>query len=71
LFKRIVLFIVTNLAILVVLNVVLAALERAGVFGEGGLSGYGPLMVMSVLFGFGGSFVSLLLSKTIAKWCKS
>jgi len=68
LFKRIVLFIVTNLAILFVLNLVLVALERAGVFGKGGLSGYGPLMVMSVLFGFGGSFVSLLMSKTIAKW---
>ena len=67
-FKRIVLFVATNLAILFVLNLVLVALERAGVFGKGGLSGYGPLMVMSVLFGFGGSFVSLLMSKTIAKW---
>jgi heat shock protein HtpX len=68
LFKRIVLFVATNLAILFVLNLVLFALERAGVFGKGGLAGYGPLMVMSVLFGFGGSFVSLLMSKTIAKW---
>ena len=49
--KRIVLFVVTNLAILVVLNVVLAVLERAGVFGQSGLSRqYGPLMVMSALF---------------------
>jgi heat shock protein HtpX len=68
LFKRIVLFVATNLAILFVLNLVLFALERFGVFGKGGLAGYGPLMVMSVLFGFGGSFVSLLMSKTIAKW---
>jgi heat shock protein HtpX len=67
--KRIVLFVATNFAILFVLNLVLFALERAGVFGESGISRqYGPLMVMSVLFGFGGSFVSLLMSKWIAKW---
>jgi heat shock protein HtpX len=67
--KRIVLFVATNFAILFVLNVVLAALERAGVFGEEGLRAqYGPLMVMSVLLGFGGSFISLLASKWIAKW---
>jgi heat shock protein HtpX len=69
LFKRIVLFVATNLAILFVLNLVLVALERAGVFGESGVAAqYGPLMVMSVLLGFGGSFVSLLMSKWIAKW---
>jgi heat shock protein HtpX len=28
----------------------------------------GPLLVMAGLFGFGGAFISLLLSKTIAKW---
>jgi len=67
--KRIVLFVATNFAILFVLNLVLFALERAGVFGESGITRqYGPLMVMSVLFGFGGSFVSLLMSKRIAKW---
>jgi heat shock protein HtpX len=68
-FKRIVLFVVTNLAILVVLNIVLVILEQAGVFGQSGLARqYGPLMVMSALFGFGGAFISLLLSKWIAKW---
>jgi heat shock protein HtpX len=67
--KRIALFVVTNLAILFVLNIVLVALERAGVFGESGLARqYGPLMVMSVVLGFGGSFISLLMSKAIAKW---
>jgi heat shock protein HtpX len=67
--KRIVLFVATNFAILFVLNLVLAALERAGVFGDSGLSRqYGPLMVMSVVMGFGGSFISLLMSKRIAKW---
>jgi heat shock protein HtpX len=68
-FKRIALFLATNLAILVVLGVVLSVLEQAGVFGGEGLAAqYGPLMVMSVLFGFGGAFISLLMSKMIAKW---
>jgi heat shock protein HtpX len=67
-FKRIALFVVTNLAIMFVLNIVLLALEHAGVFGESGLSRqYGPLMVMSVMFGMGGSFISLLISKWMAK----
>jgi heat shock protein HtpX len=68
-FKRIALFLATNLAILVVLGVVLSVLEQAGVFGGEGLAAqYGPLMVMSALFGFGGAFISLLMSKWIAKW---
>jgi len=67
-FKRIALFVATNFAILFVLNIVLVLLERSGVFGESGLSRqYGPLMVMSVLFGMGGSFISLLISKWMAK----
>jgi heat shock protein HtpX len=67
-FKRIALFVATNFAILFVLNIVLALLERAGVFGESGLSRqYGPLMVMSVMFGMGGSLISLFISKWMAK----
>lgn len=68
-FKRLGLLIVTNLAIMFVLSVVLAALEALGVFGTEGLwRSYGPLLVMAALFGFGGSFLSLAMSKTIAKW---
>jgi heat shock protein HtpX len=67
--KRFGLLIVTNLAILFVLNIVLLILERAGVFeGSELLSSYGPLMVMSAMFGFGGAFISLLISKWMAKW---
>src|SRR6185503_1189099 len=29
---------------------------------------YGTLLLMSAIFGFGGAFISLLLSKTMAKW---
>jgi heat shock protein HtpX len=68
-FKRITLFLLTNLAILIVLQVVLRVLEHFGVFGtEGLLRSHGPLMVMAVVFGFGGSFISLFMSKVIAKW---
>ncbi len=67
-FKRITLFLVTNLAVLLVLSVVLKVLEHFGVFGPGFMRAYGPLMVMAAVMGFGGSFISLFLSKTIAKW---
>jgi heat shock protein HtpX len=67
--KRIGLLIATNLAILFVINIVVMVLERAGVFGEGEfLRAYGPLMVFSALMGFGGAFISLLISKWMAKW---
>src|SRR5689334_15282947 len=68
-FKRIGLLIVTNLAILAVLATVLKVLEGFGVFGETGLwNAYGPLLVMAGVFGFGGAFVSLAISKWVAKW---
>ena len=68
-FKRISLFILTNLAILVALNVVLGLLAALGVFDAAQLLGnYGPLMVFSLVAGFAGSFISLLASKWIAKW---
>src|SRR5262245_27649146 len=67
-FKRITLFLLTNLAVLLVLSAVLKVLEHFGVFGPGFMSQYGRLMVMAAVMGFGGSFISLALSKTIAKW---
>ncbi|MEQ1514706.1 MAG: protease HtpX [Lysobacteraceae bacterium] len=59
-FKRIALFLATNLAVLMLLSVVMA------VFGIDPRSNAG-LLVMAAMFGFGGSIVSLLLSKWIAK----
>jgi heat shock protein HtpX len=68
-FKRITLFILTNLAIMLALSVILAVLRAMGVLNAAqGLGQYGPLLVMSALFGFGGAFISLLASKWIAKW---
>ena len=62
---RILLLIVTNLAVSLLLGAVFLGLELAGVLPSGQ---WGYLFVSATVFGFGGSFVSLLLSKTMAKW---
>ena len=68
-FKRIALLILTNFAVMAALTVVINVLGALGVFGHGAfLHNYGPLVVMSGVVGFGGSFISLLASKWIAKW---
>jgi heat shock protein HtpX len=64
--KRVLLFIVTNLAVLLLLSVVMFVIER--VFGvrlpQGGLGG---LLVFAAICGFGGALISLALSKWTAK----
>ncbi len=65
--KRILLFILTNLAIMVVLGVVASVTGANRFIGANGLN-LGRLLVFALLMGFGGAFISLLLSKTIAKW---
>ncbi|AXT32605.1 protease HtpX [Pseudoalteromonas tunicata] len=62
--KRIVLFLITNLAVMLVLGIVLSILMS--VFGIDNRSLGGILMVATV-FGFGGSFISLYMSKWMAK----
>lgn len=61
---RIVLFLATNLAVLVLLGIVLSVLQN--VFGVQ-LGNTGTLLVFAAMFGFGGSFISLALSKWMAK----
>ncbi len=62
--KRVMLFIGTNIAIVVVLGIVLNILGPAlGIDNNS----YGGLLLFSAVFGFGGAFISLLLSKFIAK----
>jgi heat shock protein HtpX len=63
-FKRIGLFIATNLAVMVLLGIVLSVLQ--GVFGIK-LGNNGQLLVMAAVFGFGGAFFSLAISKWSAK----
>jgi heat shock protein HtpX len=64
--KRILLFIVTNLAVLLVLTVVARLLGIDAYLAAHGQSLQG-LLVWAGLFGFGGAFVSLALSKMQAK----
>ncbi|GAB2611958.1 protease HtpX [Novilysobacter erysipheiresistens] len=63
-FKRAALFIATNLAVMVLLGIVLSVLQ--GVFGVT-LGDTGTLLVFAAVFGFGGSLISLLISKWMAK----
>jgi len=69
-FKRVGLFLLTNLAVLLVFSVAWAILSR--VFGLSTFTSqygvnYGGMLVFCALFGFGGAFVSLLMSKWVAK----
>jgi heat shock protein HtpX len=65
--KRIFLFLITNLAIMLVLSVTLSVLGVDRFLSANGLN-IGMLLVFSLIVGFGGSFISLLMSKPIAKW---
>ncbi|MBU1621567.1 MAG: protease HtpX [Gammaproteobacteria bacterium] len=62
--KRIVLFLITNLAVMLVLSIVLSIVFK--VFGIDNRS-MGGLLIFAAVFGFGGSFISLALSKWMAK----
>ncbi len=64
--KRIFLFLVTNLAILVVLTAVARLLGVDQWLTQHG-AGLGGLLIFAALFGFGGAFISLALSKWLAK----
>ena len=65
--KRIVLFVLTNIAVLLVLSVVSSLLGVDRWLTENGLN-MGALLAFSAIFGFGGAIISLLMSKTVAKW---
>src|SRR5713226_8503726 len=65
--KRIVLLLATNIAVLLVLSVVVSVLGVDRWLMAEGID-YGSLLAFSAVFGFGGAFISLLMSKTIAKW---
>jgi heat shock protein HtpX len=65
--KRIVLFLATNLAVIVVLSVIISLFGLDRYLTEQGIN-YQALLVFSAVVGFGGSIFSLLISKMIAKW---
>ncbi len=64
--KRVFLFLVTNLAIVLVLSITARILGVDRILTANGLN-LGALLVFAALFGFGGSLISLMLSKWIAK----
>jgi heat shock protein HtpX len=65
--KRIVLFLATNLAVVLVLGVVLRLLGLDRALAQNGID-YGSLLVFSAVVGFTGAIISLLMSKQMAKW---
>jgi heat shock protein HtpX len=65
--KRIVLFVMTNLAVVLVLGIMARLLGVDRYLTAQGLN-LGALLVFAAIMGFGGAIISLLLSKPIAKW---
>ena len=65
--KRIVLFLVTNLAVMLVLGLVVNLFGLNRFLSANGLSLPG-LLAFSAVRGFGGAIISLLMSKPMAKW---
>lgn len=71
--KRVMLFLVTNIAVMLVLSlvyqVVLMAIgpEALAEFSRNGIN-FGVLAVWALVFGMGGALISLLMSKPMAKW---
>ena len=66
--KRIFFFIITNIAILLVLSIFLSLLGFTGILQSNGIDlNYDSLMLFSLVFGMGGSFISLYMSKWMAK----
>lgn len=67
-FKRVALFVATNVAVLLVLSVVLRLLGVDRMLAESGSElNYEAILILSLVIGFGGSFISLALSKWMAK----
>ena len=64
---RIALFLATNVAVMIVLSIVCRLLGLDHYLNESGGINFGSLLVMSAVFGMSGSFISLLMSKTMAK----
>ena len=65
--KRIVLFLVTNLAVMLVLGIAVHLLGLNRFITAQGLN-VGQLLGFALIMGFGGAIISLLISKPMAKW---
>ena len=71
--KRVMLFLITNIAVMLVLSIVyqvvlmLIGPEALAEFSRNGID-FGVLAVWALVFGMGGALISLLMSKPMAKW---
>jgi heat shock protein HtpX len=66
--KRILLFLAVNMAVILVLSIVLGLLGIGSILDEQGTGlDYRALLIFAVVIGFGGSFISLAISKWTAK----
>ncbi len=66
--KRIALFLITNIAILLILSIVLRLVGFQGFLDDQGIGlNYSQLLLFCAVFGMGGSFISLAISKWVAK----
>ena len=65
--KRIVLFLLTNLAVMIVISVMVRIFGLDQALDAHGLN-LGALLVFSAVVGFTGAIISLLMSKSMAKW---
>ncbi|WP_455203533.1 protease HtpX [Kaarinaea lacus] len=66
--KRVFLFLATNLAIVMVLGISMRLLGFEGILDQQGIDlDLNSLLIFAAVFGFGGSFISLMLSKWTAK----
>jgi heat shock protein HtpX len=65
--KRIVLFVLTNLAVMIVISVMVRVFGLDQALAAHGLN-LGALLVFSAVVGFSGAIISLLMSKWMAKW---
>ncbi|MBI5918163.1 MAG: protease HtpX [Nitrosomonadales bacterium] len=65
--KRIFLFVLTNIAVLFVINITLRLLGVDRILDQSGAINFSSLLVLSAVIGFSGSIVSLFMSKWMAK----
>ncbi len=67
--KRIVLFLITNIAVLAVISILFSVFGVGQVLDANGVDlDLGALLIYSAIIGFTGSIISLLISKPMAKW---
>lgn len=66
-FKRISLFLIVNFLVLFTVNVILSIFQIAPYLSRAGIN-YTQLLIFCFIWGMVGAFISLLLSKPMAKW---